>query len=490
MKVTNLTIVGGGTSAWLAAAYLSHNQPDISITVIDKEIGNPVGVGEATLLTFKPFLQECGIPVDDWLVELDAGYKSGILFSNWRFEGDDIWHPFYKGNRLYNDQIRIWDFWSQNQDLDFKKYATGFYTSTVLENTVDYNNLDSFAYHVDCGKLVLFLQDRLKDKIKFIKSEVIKVVNLENGDIDYLELNNGNKIYSDLFIDCTGFKNVLRKPKIRVPLLGRLFVDTALACPAPYLDREKEFTPYATAEAVDHGWVWRIGVNSRIGSGMVFNRSITDIEEAKDYFVDYWKGRIKKENIRVIDWTPFYHKDLWVGNTVTIGLGAGFIEPLESTGIGLITYAVSMINNILRGRSYNENDRQHFNHQLLMVIDDAVDFVSAHYVNNHRNTKFWSWVKETFKPSDIMNHYVNELNDSTIEIPNLIKSHYMFGGSNWSLLLIQLGYSVAPRNLPISKELSRELLIKNYIEHEKHRHVWSRPHSKEIDRLRDILKNT
>ena len=34
MKVTTITIVGGGTSAWMAAAYLYHNHPAISITVV------------------------------------------------------------------------------------------------------------------------------------------------------------------------------------------------------------------------------------------------------------------------------------------------------------------------------------------------------------------------------------------------------------------------------------------------------------------------
>ena len=56
MKVKSITIVGGGTSGWLAAAYLSKNQPDISITVVDKEFGTPVGVGEGTLLQIGDFL--------------------------------------------------------------------------------------------------------------------------------------------------------------------------------------------------------------------------------------------------------------------------------------------------------------------------------------------------------------------------------------------------------------------------------------------------
>ena len=60
MKTETLTIVGGGTSAWLAAAYLHHNHPAIKITVVDKEVGNSIGVGEATLLSFKPFMEEFG----------------------------------------------------------------------------------------------------------------------------------------------------------------------------------------------------------------------------------------------------------------------------------------------------------------------------------------------------------------------------------------------------------------------------------------------
>ena len=45
MKVKNVIIVGGGTSGWMAAAYLYNNNPELTVTVIDKEIGTPIGVG-------------------------------------------------------------------------------------------------------------------------------------------------------------------------------------------------------------------------------------------------------------------------------------------------------------------------------------------------------------------------------------------------------------------------------------------------------------
>ena len=81
--IKKIVIVGGGSSGWLSAAYLSNNFPHFKITIIDKEISTPVGVGEATLLNFKTFLKACGFNLNEWFNELDSTEKLGILFPNW-----------------------------------------------------------------------------------------------------------------------------------------------------------------------------------------------------------------------------------------------------------------------------------------------------------------------------------------------------------------------------------------------------------------------
>ena len=53
--IKEIVIVGGGTSGWLAAAYLNYQLPKFKLTIIDKEVGTPVGVGEGTLLDFGDF---------------------------------------------------------------------------------------------------------------------------------------------------------------------------------------------------------------------------------------------------------------------------------------------------------------------------------------------------------------------------------------------------------------------------------------------------
>ena len=491
MKTKTVTIVGGGTSAWLTAAYLSKNNSALDITVVDKEIGTPVGVGEATLLNFKSFMDECGFNEKEWMVEVSAGYKSAIMFTNWREPGNDIWHPFYKNNKnIIGNSVSLWNLWSKTQDLDFKKYALGMYDSSVLHNTIDVNDIEYYAHHVDCGKLVVYIQNQIKNKINIIQSDVVSV-DSNDDKVNYIELKNGQQITSDLYVDCTGFNQVLRTPSTKIDLQDRLFVNTAVACPVPYQDKDEEFKPYAVCEGVDHGWIWKIGVETRIGSGMVFNRHITDIEEAKDYFVAHWNNRISKDKVRVINWDPFYIQDQWKGNVVNIGLSAGFIEPLESTSIGLITVGATQLSNALCEQRYIQDDINYYNQFLKTLYEDAVDFVSAHYANNLKTTNFWNYVKDTFVPSSRMLHHLELLKDPAVPVPFNGRYNYMFGGSNWTLLLQQLGYPVSPRNIPIGNDDAKELLIKHYVLHEKNRHTISRHHNAEISRLNqeyNILK--
>jgi 2-polyprenyl-6-methoxyphenol hydroxylase-like FAD-dependent oxidoreductase len=50
---------------------------------------------------------------------------------------------------------------------------------------------------------------------------------IKDGDaISSLELKDGSVITADLFVDCTGFLQLLRKSTDRINLEGRLFVNT------------------------------------------------------------------------------------------------------------------------------------------------------------------------------------------------------------------------------------------------------------------------
>lgn len=476
-----ITIVGGGSSAWLSAAYLLNNVRHATITVIDKEVGNPIGVGEATILNFSEFMDSCGFAKAEWFYEIDATIKTGILFPGWGTVNNEVWHPF-QTNVTYNNTSSI-DVWAQNQDLPFKQYATTNYDAAT-NNLIDHVAPDQrFGYHVDCGKLVSYIQHKIKQQINCINSAVTEVVKDQDKNITKLILNNGEENTADLYIDCSGFLSLLKEPEA-VDISKRLFTNTAVACRIAFEDKDAELRPYVISEAVAHGWIWTIPTRSRIGSGLVFNRDITSVDEAKQYLADYWKGRAKIEDMRVIDWTPKYCSNMWQGNVVSIGLSAGFVEPLESTGLFLIQTGIKLLAEKIKLSFYDTTSINLYNSQMSRFFEDAVDFVGMHYAKTERTEPFWQYVKETFTESPLQEHYRMVMADPTAHFvdacrPNIIVNT-IFQPVNWFLWLIQLGYPVNKIQNHIAPERIK-FLLKVFERNEQVRMLRSIPHKNAID---------
>ena len=483
--IKTVAIIGGGSSAWLSAAYLSKQCPYIKFTVIDKEVGSPVGVGEATLLSFQTFMKECGFNVLDWFMELDATYKAGILFPNWIDKGNHIWHPYNMSPVVDDNGTRLHSAWSHHQHYDFKEYGLCLYETSVKYNKVDSTIMEGYGFHIDCGKLVKFIRRKLADKIKFIASDVVSVE--KNGDIvKSVNLADGSNIQADLFIDCTGFKGLIRGEREQVDLTGRLFCDTAIAGHIPYEDKDTEMRPYVISDAVEHGWIWSIPVQSRIGSGLVFNRSITDIEDAKEYYVNYWNNRIAKENLTVINWTPYYLKEPWKGNVVCIGLSAGFIEPLESTGLALIQYQAHLMLTTLQNGMWQQGNADIYNTSYGLMFEECVDFVSSHYSKTNRVEPFWQFVKETYKSTDAILAQLELLKSGPRHASQKNITH-VFGGTNWTTWLYQMGYEIG-EDTSITKEYAEHLLLRHHDALEQFRPNWSQHHATELKRAAEHAK--
>ena len=410
-KIQNLVIVGGGSSGWLTAAYLSNNFPNLNITIIDKEIGTPVGVGEATLLNFSKFLNACGFNLNDWYNELDATEKLGILFPNWIDNNKDISHPF---------------FISKTNSKDYKERLK-----------VKFSNLSNVAYHINCGKLTTFLQKKLNNKIIFKKNDVKNIV-FEGNEIKKLILKDNEEITADLYIDCTGFKSILKNKTERIILRDRLICDTAVACSVNYLNENIEKLPYVRCEAVNEGWVWSIPVQSRIGSGFIFNREITPIENAKDFFIKYWNQRIKKENIKVIDWTPYYDKKIWSKNVISIGLSAGFLEPLESTGLALAMEGIFQLSKRIYKNYYNEDDIILYNNNMKLFFENSIDFVNMHYLVSERKGIFWEQGRQ-LKKSEKFLMFDNCIKNNKFDMDEnvIFNDSDFFTSNNWYCWLTQ-----------------------------------------------------
>ena len=224
-----------------------------------------------------------------------------------------------------------------------------------------------------------------------------------------------------------------------------MFINAALAGRVKY-ENDKEQHPYTACPAQEHGWIWKIPTRSRIGTGYCFNKSITDPDVVADAFVKHWDNRISKDELRLLDWKPQRVRKFWKGNVVTIGLSAGFIEPLESTGLALMIRGCEYLEECMYACVYNPHyEPDVYNVRMKVAFESAVDYITMHYTYSQRKGKFWDYVRQNVKKPGMQEFMEGQINDPTEVTFQNDRTSSFFGGSNWHVWLLQLMPEVVPK---------------------------------------------
>lgn len=412
----NIVVVGGGTAGWLSALYAKMRLPEASVTVIESEQIGILGAGEGTTPTFLNLLDRLEIPYSRVVKEANATVKHSIKFTNWKNDKSFYYHGFFGTGDIGftafdNDQmltrtsllyatsiVEGKGFGEANYCLQLgEKNKVGFYVHESYEGQLipdpifKYVQTTKYASHFDAVKLAELFKNiaTVERGIQRIEGKVVDQTQAKNGDITSLTLEDGQVVEVDFLFDCTGFARKfigeVYKSKWKSHQ-DKLTVDSAIPF-FPEIDNKK-IPPYTEAIAMKYGWVWKIPLQNRYGSGYVFDSSLVSPEDAKKELDEYMGYEV--ESPRVFSFKAGYYEEIWKNNCVAVGLSSGFIEPLEATSIfvsGVTLMGLFEDFDHLMNRS--EKVIEEFNKKMAARNQDIADFIYFHYMSGRSDTDFW-----------------------------------------------------------------------------------------------------
>ena len=92
----------------------------------------------------------------------------------------------------------------------------------------------------------------------------------------------------------------------------------------------------------------------------------------------------------------------WNRNCISVGLSAGFLEPLESTSLYLIQMGISRFISLVPTADVSSVVRDEYNIQMQKEFDQVRDFIILHYVATERDdSPFWNYCRNMKIPDSL-----------------------------------------------------------------------------------------
>ena len=479
----SIVIVGGGSSGWMAAAYLKKALKNVDITLVEAPHIKSIGVGEATFSTIKLFFDFLGLEEHEWMPSCNATYKLAIKFVNWTQEGGHFYHPFQRYEMVDGYNIAEWWLKLKRGEEAFDracfsipaicdaKLSPRYLDGRVFDDKVQEYFADGervpnahlaehqvqypYAYQFDAGLLAGFLETYATQRgVKKIEDEVIGVPLAEDGSIGHIQTRNHGAISGDLYIDCTGFRGLLINQALQEPFISfndTLPNDSAVALQIPVDVQTHGIEPFTTSTAMSAGWAWTIPLYGRIGTGYVYCSQFLSKEEAESEFrahLAHLGPAAQNCKANHIKMRCGRSRNSWVKNCVAIGLASGFVEPLESTGIFFIQHNIEELVRHFPNGSADAEVVRGFNRTVNEAFGGVREFLTLHYAGANRCVSdYWKWVKQ-LGLTDSLRERLSLWNRRLPSAKSINPAYHGFESYSYSVMLLGLN-RVPEANLPV-----------------------------------------
>ena len=439
-SVSRIVIAGGGTAGWMTAAYLSRwlEATEIGVTLVESDQIGTVGVGEATVPGIHEFIRHLGVKESEFIKATSGTFKLGIEFEGWAAPDKSFFHPFAGYGVEIEDRPFYKSWWlarSQGYSAGLEEFC--LCTQLARAGRFAQPSFDpqsrlawyNYAYHFDATLFAKYLRGYAEQRqVKRVEGKINQIHRCpESGYIQSLQLESGEQVAGDLFVDCTGFSALLIGKTMGVEYEDWshwLLSDSALAVQT---QTAAEPDPFTRSMARSAGWQWHIPLQHRVGNGYVYSSQFITHDQARAELLANLTGEPVTEP-RLIRFTTGMRKEFWYKNCVAIGLSSGFLEPLESTSISLIQTGINKLAAFLVNYEIQDKHVAEANRYNRMEYERIRDFIILHYALNGRAEPMWQQVRQNEIPATLAEkiQYFTETGDiKLLEQESFVESSWV-----------------------------------------------------------------
>ncbi len=452
-KLDKLIILGGGTTGWMTAAALGTllKGTGTQITLVESEAIGTVGVGEATIPPLIAFNEMLGVDENQFVRETQATFKLGIEFIDWYKLGHSYIHPFGDFGIDF-DVLPFYQYWANlnSQGLagdlfDYSLMVQACRAEKFMRPLTDRPQSAlsgiNYAFQFDAGQYGAFLRRHAEAKgVQRVEGRINKAIqNAETGHVETLHLDDGQTLSADFFFDCSGFRGLLIEDTLKAGYEDWSEWLPANRAVAVGCTKTEEPIPYTKATAQNAGWQWRIPLQHRTGNGYVYCNDFISDDEAAQTLLSNLDGEPLADP-KFLRFTTGRRKKFWDKNVVSLGLAAGFMEPLESTSIHLVQTSLARFMSHYPDKRILQSDINAFNEKTILEYERVRDFLVLHYSATLRDdTAFWRHC-QALPRSEHLNRKIEQFSQSgrIFEAPS-----DLFSTASW--LAVMYGQGIAPK---------------------------------------------
>lgn len=463
-RIKKIVIVGGGTSGWMTAAAVAKvlGEGYCQVNLIESEEIGTVGVGEATIPQIQLFNKLLGLDEDEFVRKTQGTFKLGIQFVNWTHIGHKYIHAFGDMGKDM-EAIQFYHYWLKMSQLGEAEELGNYTISGVASDNGKFmrpfdagnsplSNI-AYAFHFDAGLYARFLREysEARGVVRTEGKIVNTILRSDDGFIEAVQLESGERVEADFFIDCSGFRGLLIEQALKTGYEDWshwLPCDRAWAVPCESVG---DPIPYTRSTAHAAGWQWRIPLQHRIGNGHVFSSKFMSEDEARSILLSNLDGKPLAEP-RLLKFVTGKRKKFWNKNCLAVGLASGFMEPLESTSIHLVQSTIARLMSFFPNKNFDQEDIDEFNRQADFEVEKIRDFLILHYHATERNdSEFWNYCR-TMSIPDALTQKIEQFKKNGRIYRN---SAEMFNDLSW--LEVMHGQGIRPRAYhPLVDRMTKE----------------------------------